>query len=624
MAEYTPPLSTNIPFGFTSEGYVSPNSENIPFRFGLRPVYQQTADLNGFIRAFQPRDLGATIVGVQVVAGSEDLGAYIKSTIQATANLGAYTKSTVGGYRDLGAAIKKLGRGTEDLPASLHGWATFDLPAYIGAHPPVDLFAYLNVIEIRNLLASITGILLQGSADLGATVPRIFQRSYVNLGAYLKSSFDIADLQGIINIISIANLPAVIRSRIRDDLDLNAYLQARQYRDLGAALHGWAEQFLPATINGVYGPYDLQAYIRVHPHANLIANISGWHSGAHDLPAFLGGWEITNLNAVIGAIPCINLGAYIFAIGKIADLPASITPNMIRIRRAIQVSLMEHGDLKALINFQCFGSNSIDLPAYLKALYKLDLSASIWGARPADYFANLGAYINSAAYIVEDKLPIRFVPEIRKHTQLRLRFGVNDTYYTFDTLPLIFGTFNGSDLNAIMTGVLNHVDLTAFLTPILQANYSELPDYIDPRINVMVIDFNDHMRENWRRFVEIMFVKDGDDPFHYIYASGAGQIYRLDRSRHWTIWVKSYVEVENDIIERSGMRSKYIFNLDNYSTMDEAITDFIDRVSDYRKADISAAITGVMPPYIDLSASITPRVIVRHWMRSLRATITGI
>lgn len=600
------------------------------------PTISGTSDLTSYLQTFPQYQnstytarrqsavysLGFTsqiqILNAPFYLGIRDIGASIAATApvyHGTANLDSYIRSTIQASQDLGAYSKVF------FPA------TGDLPAYIGAHFPADLAAAVKVIRFgtKDLISYVIPELFKGTADLGGIIYKIFSKSYKNLGAYLRSNWSVMDLPVYLQVISVFNLPAAVRSVRQSVFNLNAILNVWPYKNLSGSLHGWDLVNLPASATGVYGPYDLQAYLRVHPYLNLTSTITGWYSSTINLSAILSGWQSLDLLATISPIASANLTAQITALGYAASLGASIIPKTIRIKRAVLVSLLEHKDLAGIINIGCFGTDSKNLPAYLTANYKLDLGATIWGARPLNFYKDLAACINSSNYTVENKFTVKFVPDPSAYSVLRLKFGVSDGhYYAFNTLPLIFGVHWASNLGASITATLQYANLGATLTALIQADYSELPEYINPKTHAVVIDLTENGIENWRRFVEIMFLKDGTEPFHYFYVSGSKKIYRLDKTRHWTVWVKSYRETTDDLIERRDTRNKYFFDLRNYSSIDEAITDFVDRVSDYRKANLMAAITCVDAVAANLGASITPIVVTRSWVRSLRAIITPV
>jgi len=663
MADYTSPPMNNLPFTFTSGGYSAPPFDAVPFKFGLRPSYQGTAELQSAINVLSQdyvkecptivvgyrsgvpqilklpciyggyRDVGAYIygnpthsdLGAYIYATSNylDLGGYIKSFVQTDTDLPAFVRPYVQSYVDLVTAIRRKDVGDEDLGAGIHGWAPYDLAALIGAHSPADLNALLNIIEIKDLPASIHGALYSGQADLGAEVYKIFQREYKNLGAYIRSTMIEYDLPAYLNVISTYDLPVYIKAFGRSTKNLGAYLIARQMKNLSASIHGYDTRDMGAIVAGVYGPYDLQAYIRVHPYLNLPATIAGWYRGVFNLQGIIEGSYRSDLFAFINPILPMNLGAYINAIGQSFDLGALITPNVVKLKRVINVSLLESRDLKGILNAFCFSSNYKDLGSSLYALQKKDLSAFILVWLSDDGYKDLGAYINAESYVVENKLSAKFVPSTASYAQLKLGFSAHGPSYTvFDTQRVLFGTFYAANLLASIRGILRSVDLGASIEPLVQANYTELPDYINPKSHEVVIDLTAKGRENWRTFVEIMFNRGGPEPFKYFYVSGSNKAYRIDRERHWTVWASSYNEDTTDMIERKNVRSKFIFNLSRYDTIDAAVRDLIDRVSSYHFAELSAIIQPILPPYADLSVSISAKF-KRTWVKNLPASIIG-
>jgi len=115
---------------------------------------------------------------------------------------------------------------------------------------------------------------------------------------------------------------------------------------------------------------------------------------------------------------------------------------------------------------------------------------------------------------------------------------------------------------------------------------------------------------------------DGHKHFVYFYVNGTQKVYRLDRDRHWTVWIKSYITDTNSMIERKLVRSKYKFNMAKYSTIDEAIRDLIDMVSTYRTHDLTASIFGELPFSKDLHANIQVKEL-HHWVKRLNGMIRG-
>jgi hypothetical protein len=623
MSSYIPPSASGIVFDFTASGYDAPVASGILFAFDLRPIYSSYSDLSASIDSL-------------AISGSADLSAFARPTTPSSydlasflqtippADLLAFVRPTHPTYANLNAAIRRIDKEQPfDLGGSIQSFTTSDLSAFIGAHPPADLGGAITSWyreNIKNLGALATGEFFKGQSDL---ISLIGTHLPANLAAFLQC-WSIKDLSAHISSIYKADLPAFIQSTSLKNL--GAIIQCISPVNLRGLIHGWDERFLPAEIVGIYGPYDLQAYLRVHPYLNLPAAIHGWYSGIKDLRGIIEGYYIFDLGAMISAIQAANLGAILTAVGKTADLLATIIPNVIRLRRAIQICLLDYRDLKAVINVQCRSSAFADLGVTFGIIYKkLDLTAFVWGWKNLDGYKNLAAYINTAICSTEDKLPIRFVPNIRPYSKLRVRFGVTDKYTAFDVLPIFYGQFFTKNLSATIYASPRFTDLSASIEPVLQTNYTELPDYINPKSHEVVIKFNEKWQEQWRRFVEIMFKKDGPAPYHYFYVSGTNKVYKIDRTRNWTIWATSYEKSEDGMIERENIRTKFIFKMSKYNKVDEAVRDLIDRVSAYRESDLSATISGISPwTAEDLGAAIYPYGYPKHtWAKSLGASITA-
>ena len=597
MPGYNKPPFNQIPFKFTSGGYTKPPFGQVPFNFG-KATYSQTADLQAAINVIEIRDLGASIIGKSLY-DITDLSAYVYSW------------------------------DTKDLLSYIYGWATKDLLSSIYGFQPKDLQAILNIIEIRNLEAYIKGEWWKGQVDLGARL-NIFKRGHFDLGACIYTTFLQVDLSAYINTIDYRNLGARIGIFQQGYKNLLAYINQIYLSDLSALLYGGKgfeiERSLSAYLIGGFGPGDMRASIFAIAPKDLSAYIKAFKGIQilFDLKAGVESYYASDLQSIINSITPFDLGAYINSRGKSVILNAIIIPKIIHLKRAISIALLEHKDLKALVNFMCFASEYRSLSAYLKAIYKLDLRGFIFGRdEAASNVIDFKCYINTAIYNVEDVIDIKFVPSssTNEYALLKLRFSVTDKYTVFDTLPILFGSYYYSNLSAIVIGVLTSYDLSASLTPIFDYNYTELPSWVSPKTHEAVINL-ERFEAQWKRFIELMFDTAGDDNFHYFYVSGEDKIYRIDRNRHWTVWAKSYIRDTENMIERRGVRHKYIFKMSDYNTIDEAIRDLIDRVSTYRQASLGAYISGSLPSHLNLRAVLTPDV-KYTWQKHLRTSLIG-
>jgi hypothetical protein len=643
----------------------------------LKQTYLSYIDLISIIRGWYretERNLPAAIRSWHR-NNYRDLGGYITQVHSSDSDLQAYLNQTYIDHFDIGSLIKGWYiEDTKNLGAAIKPWYinnTFDLNAFLkqGYQGEKDITAYLKQTYTNyiNLGALLKGVFVESTKNLTGYIKRIDQiekdlaaytrtniREYIDLGAQMFA-IPPFNLSGDIFAIPPFDLPAtlIVYDRI---VHLLAIIYAQQYRDLvGVIKAGFKSTYdlgasigliyikdLPSYISGFkgvqistglsalliagYGPYDLQAYINgTGGYSNLYAalKIMTQLEVPTNLYAFISGWYTKNLSAYISTINPVNLTAFIVAVGKFADLSAFIVPRVVYVKQSLMVSLLEHRNLSAMINFSCFASDYKNLNAYLYAINKLDLGAVIfgWHVNVSESIKNLNMCINVGVISVEDVLPLKVIPTLPKYTLLKLKFDITPTYRVFNTLGVLFGSYYASDLSATLTGVLESLNLSARVNAVFDWNYSELPPYVNPKTHEVVIDFDARGRENWRRFVELFFDHSGESPYHYFYVNGTNKVYRIDRDRHWIIRATSYVK-SSGTIRRRNVRRKYIFKMSNYSNVDEAVRDLIDRVSSYRRVSLLASITGVMPPHLNLSASIIPDV-KYSWIKYLEASIVG-
>lgn len=655
MSNYKSPTMSGIGFEFTTGGYTSPSMQDVNFNFGA-PTYQQTADLQAAINVlglYQTSTytytkecptyvVGYNVHGIQIIkspciyGGIRDLGVYIHGNPEARdliaeitallpgAVLSAYIKGTIRNTTDLFAYIKGTVRNTMDLPAQILGEFNVgqaNLISYLQAVPPKDLSAYLNVIEIRGLLATIQGDLFKSSKDLGAVIYKIVQSGAANLSGFVHG-YSTLDLFAQIGIIYYKDLTAYIRGI--KYIDLNASLYAIAPVDMYGFIHGYDTKDLSASLIGGYGPNDLRGYLISIPPTDLQAYIGGYKGikTPFDLRAIVDGYYTQDLFTVINVVAPINLLAYLNAVGKTMDLPATIFPMVIHLKKVLNVALLEHNDLWAIINAHCFNSGTNDLSAYVYPLMKSDIKACVvgWKGGTADTINDLAAYINVSDYMVEDNLNVKvFLNDIKTQLKLSFQDDSGKIYNTFDTLCVKFGNFISNDLSAYIYGLPTAKDLNANINVLQQLPYRQAPEYVKIKNREVIINI-DRFEPQWSRVAELFFDNYGDgDPFYYFYVEGENKVYRLNRDKHWIVRAVGYTKTpEGYNVDRLKIWRKYIFDMSKYTTIDEAIRDLIDRVAFFRRNSLSAYIKGVLPPHKDLNAFMTVKSYY-HWAGHLTA-----
>lgn len=538
------------------------------------------------------RDLNA-YVGVwekMVYSGTKDLGAIIGCVFveDLPASIGIESPS------DLQAYLNIFQTDTSDLSAFIHGFKEAYLPAYINcmrifslsalltAVPPIDLPAYLKVWPMRQLPANVYGwdqldllanIYSIQKGDLPATIGGELAK---DLGVILRGWVREAtkDLGIYIRGFAYDDLPVTIRATYLKDLP--AYLYSIAPVDITASIYGWDQLDLLAILVGVYGDYDLRASITPNNnYKNLISVLKpvAGHEIITYLPAYIKGVGSGYLRACIEANPVVNLGAYLNTIGQTANLAASIIPKVIRLTNVLSVITMEHMDLSAVINPSCIWSESRDLMAYLRTIYKSELGAVIIGEKYYTGSANLSAKIGYAdRYSFIDRLPIN----VNIATQ---------SYRYIDNLSLFISIFTHQvNLGASITGTYLYNDLSAYIV----GSYLAPHHFYNVKNKQKVSKLNHSGVVEWFEMVELSFKSIVNDYFYSSSGKSAWKINRLDR---WILNISSYIPQNLKLnTKRRLHKLKYMYDLKRFDSIDEAVRYAINFVTDYPEIDLTAYI----------------------------------
>lgn len=659
MANYSPPTTGHIPFSFTTGGYQSPFGQNIQFNFSN--IQSAMSSLGAAVNVLQagPESqtwqtetytylkycdqyvVGYNAHGVQILrkclyGGIRDIGAYINA--QPYADLPAYIKSAIQSHKNLPAEIVGLpptqeedlgaiigghlpedlaayirGFAFEDLAAYINGLKTQGLPAQINPVPPKDLPAYLKVWPQTDIPGFIHG---WQEADLPATLQAIqFRDLPAIIGGHLPGNLRgiikgwvreaYRDLAATLTGFGYNELPAIIRGT--EFADLPAYLYGIPPRNLPARIHGWQAADLPAFINAQDYPYNLPAYINGIPGIrNLPAYIAAVQSTAvpEDLPATLQAYAYKDLNAVVASINAPDLGATITPVGMGVNLPAAIYPKMIRLTAVLSVVTMESRNLSAVISIPCFYSDFKDLSAFVRAVYKKDLTGVIRGIDPNPSYGDLGARIGYAdTYTEYDRLKINLsvaAKGYRVEDKIKLLLSIMKQSTTLSAY--IRAIPQSRDLSAAIQGL----ELTPY--DFERVKHREKVYYLTRSI------INDY--EN----VDIRF---WDYVPNYFYSGTADGVAKIDKYRHWVTAVSSYYSPATAArLQRKLHKVKLMYDLRKFDSVDEAIRFAIDYVTTYPESDISALInpTG---RFAEMQAYLRP-IYVTSTYTELGCSINGI
>jgi hypothetical protein len=659
MNNYKPPRLNKIVFNFSTSGYESPDFSNLEFTFNLRNSTISTTDLKASVEILQLyhdntysyikecktvivgygssgiqtlklpclyggiRDLFGTIIGqypytdlaayVKVGIPIKDLFAYMTFALRSQKDFFTWFRPSRRRYKDLGSYMKFI-KGTE-IP--------FDLRAFIKDVQPIQLQALVNVIELRNLNSFIDGVYFKSQADLSTYFYTFFKRQHFYLHAHL-TGWAIKDLQARISSFWLFDLKAkIIAGYFGVFKNLRASLYSVTPVDLLSYLYGYAKLDLRGDVRTGYGPYDLQAYLShcIWP-INLKAYIDGFTDlgVTCDLRAYISAFKSYDLKAFIFATGYTFLRAYIDAVGKYKDLNATIYPRIINIKQVLLVPLLEHKDLYATIGYNCRKSGYLNLYINMHVNFKKDLVASIigWKEGSADYLKDLGAYINTGTFYTQDTYTIKGFNTSQPSSYIEVKNLRKLTRYRTVDFCFVLGNFNAKDLISYIVAVPHNKTLNAYIKGTAMANFTTVPDWVDPSTREVVINLQ-RFEERWYRFVDIMFNTNSEESFYYFYSEGLNKVFKVDKNRTWSINVIGYSATDN-IYKRKKINKKLLFNVKNYATFDNALRDLIDRVTLFRESTLKANINCLVKPNVTLKAYLKAHI-VHNWIKNLSAAL---
>lgn len=566
-------------------------------------------DIQAIIASHQPSNLSASLK--PRTRESDDLPASAHGVLQRDLGM-----SLAGTHdpRDLYASLFVRSRTSTLLPASIYGWIQKDFPASLYSMQygnlcstlqsvePSDLPAYLKVWPQSLLSASTYG---WGSLDLGAYVNTLqYGELFANitgrddmfgdLGVQLKGyGSSQKDLPSYLMTMQYGNLPAILRATYLSSI--SSYIYAVPPKNLPSFLHAWHIRDLQGIITGTKYPGDLPASITCSGYwNNFPAYITGVRgAGAYgNLPTNIGVWQPSNLSAVIAADAAPFLSAYINIIGQASNLTASIYPKVIRLTTVISIPTLVHKDLSAMINSPCFYTGVKNLIATIYPKFKGDLPAYIRAISYNYKLSLLPAKVGySDAFLEVDKLPIS------------ISVMPND-FYTFDKLRIVLNIFSADNqLGAYIRGTLRYAGLGASIegeeidSYLFDGRIKNRERYIDRTYDGVYISY---------QTIEMAFKSVVTD---YYYSSSGDYAWKKDRLERWMLDVKSYLPANTALrLKRRLNRATVLYDLRRFTTVDAAVRQAIDYVTEYPQSNLTASIVN-RGTFTYLSASLNPRYV---------------
>lgn len=652
-----PPEYENL-FNFNEdEGYLGPNFS------GSREIGTSTlrAAITGmeferdYLKSCEEYVVGFNQNAIQILrhncvyGGIRDLQASI-SVLSHIRNLPAYLKQTYAGQIDISAVLKGFQTSESDLSVTFKGWGQEDkdLPVYLkqGYTDQVDLSVYLkefyaqqtdlgntvkgwstgNVIDIINTIRiwyedseDIPAYLkttTQDDLDLPTIVYKIWQHQQQDLNKALHG-WQEAQLQKIIQALHISDLPVLIRSTYLTNL--GAMLYAIQPVDISADLFGWAVQDLGAYIvDGIYEG-DLTTYINSVPPKDLGFRIYAKQGIAtpRDLNIFISNLPFYDLYSSINVMQYKDLNAYLESSRVFMDLQFKIYPKYVRVKHHINISFLEHRDLAAVVNFPCFGSAFRDLGFSVVIENSRDMRFYIFGYDNSN-LKDLRCSINALDYVSQDTINVKYFYGQTIQPTVTVKYDKKEPIYSFNKITLWTDTFTRSfsDLSSSIVGNYLTKDLGAYIQAYSNLHYGS--ENIQEKFVTLKLKNN---KEDFRRYVELTFNSYANS---YTYFSGGRKAYRDFRNDHWVIRVEGHELLPvGRGFEKTKVRRKYIFNLRNYESIDEAIRDMIDRVTNMKSTDLGAYIESTNDRVANLSFRLMPKRIYKS-NRTIKNSIKGV
>jgi hypothetical protein len=646
MTDYIPPKDIEIPFKFSDDGYAPPdfnsilskdlpNSANISLKniiTGIE-VFHESDSLKECIThsvGYSSGDIQVFKSGC-VYIGIRDVSVYLKTVN--LRNIPVYIKTCLTEAIDIATQLK--GWDTEviaNINNVFKGWLIekpVELPVYLkqGLRDQIDLTQYLKVFQFQqdHFIEIIKGWNTGAVKDLFNTVKSWYQEDF-DISKYIKSTIqDTEDLSTIVYKIwqhnnkevnlmlhgwQSANLNFLMQSLHIEDLlvmvratyfgNISAFLYPILPVDIEASLMGWATQDLFINIaKGFYGG-DLPIQVTGIASVNLPTYLNGklGINVTKDLNCIMTNLAVGNLPTYLNTIAYSDLNTMLTSSRFTADLGFKIYPKIVFVRHNINVSFLEHRDLAASINHTCISSSFNDLSISMLSKHKFDLPSTVYGSDGSN-IVDLGIFINSYDYIVQNTIPVKYI-NLSPKTYINANYK-NTLIYNFNTID-VYSTDvfmkSTADLAYSITGDMLYSDLGVRVHP-----YSN-PHYGTPITQKFIILKLKNNIEDFRKYAQLTFNSYVNK---YYYFSGNQKAYRAFKNDHWVVRVEGYEALPvGSGFEKTKVSRKYIFNLNSYETIDAAIKDMIDRVTQLRDSDLGVSIVPTGGVYNDLNIQVMP------------------
>lgn len=581
---------------------------------GLRPRFVP-ADMSANIEAFVFSSLSAYVRALKFDILSADIFPHNPANMKSSVTPLHKTYSTIRGSilaltmmdivgiveschqpGNLNAFITPKYRGYSYLNSSLHSLVTNNLSgivtpvqeylvkAYVQCIPPNDLYAYLNIIELRNLSSNVHSWC---DSSITAYIRRIHS-SYIsskivgrddmlnNVRALIKgydSSY--GDVGASVLPMNYSGLNSLIRATYLSDISM--YIYAVTYKCLGAAVYSWKSCDLQASINGYAYPWQLSASIVPSGvFNNISANIMAIQGNQYysHLLSNIHVWKDLYLRASVISSNAPMLNASLNIVGNASNLHASLFPKVIRLTTIVNISTLASNEMSAIINSPCFYTNYNNLKAFIHPKFKFDLQAYVkaiaYNYEPSLLQAKVG-YSNSYTEIDYMKLNLSILPS---------------DFYTLDKYKVTINILDAAGLlQASINGTLRFNGLNAQIDCVDLRPYT-FDNVIKNTETAINMSYNGTFISN--ETVEMSFKTVVGD---YYYSSEGDYLWKSNRLDKWMLDVKSFYPVNTALkLKRRLHRATTLYDLKKFISVDEAMRYAIAYVTDTPASTLSASV----------------------------------
>lgn len=659
MYETRPPIN-NIPFKFGSSGYSKPNFNGINFSFPSKLCDLKAAIIGSeldrdYLKSCKEYVIGYSSNELQVIkygcvyGGIRDLQILLKVSIPFK-DLHAYLKQVYTEQFDIAKTIKGLVKSSKNLANTIKMWVSTydDLSVYLKQGISADKFllSYIktffnqqytlsemikgwsigNIVDIVNTIRiwheDIKDIpiylktTINESVNLFTIVYKIWQRNQTSISNIIHGWQEL-QLGNVIQSLHIKNLPILIRPAYFSIL--NAFLYAVRPVNMSANLVGWAYNDLSVSIfKGTYDG-DLSTTIFGIKPRNLLVSIKAFKGLKIpvNLNAIMTNLLTYNLICSLNSIQYNDLNVLLTSSRDVIDLICKIYPKIVCVKQHINISFLENRDLAGIINFPCFNSAFKDLLITVVIKNSKNLKINIYGYDNSN-IKNLSCFINASDYISQNTIELKYIPKCKIESFTKLKISHKPFIYSINTVNTWFNCINKfySNLPCMLNGEYLTKDLPVFLRAYSNRHFSST----NIRNKIITLKLKNN-QEDFRRYVELAFKSYAKS---YSYFTGNKKAYRNYKNDHWIVNVEGYKLLPvGKGFEKSKVKRKYLFNLKNYTTIDEALKDMIDRVTTMRFYDLNAYIEVTNDRMSNLFASIKIKNIFKT-NRILNNSIKGV